>query len=83
LGRLHVTDDFEVPGMRHGPARLYASGAITLGGPHAAVDSFLGLQYAAYRAVESARHLYPQGIRQLDGLYSVGQWWRWVRGRAP
>jgi pSer/pThr/pTyr-binding forkhead associated (FHA) protein len=83
LGRLHVTDDFDVPGMRHGPARLFASGAITLGGPHAAVDSFLGLQYSAYRAVESARRLYPQGVRQLDGIYSVGQWWRWVRGRAP
>ena len=83
LGRLHVTDDFEVPGMRYGPARLYASGAITLGGPHAAVDSFLGLQYAAYRAVEAARRLYPQGVRELDGLYSVGQWWRWVRGREP
>ena len=83
LGRLHVTDDFEVPGMRHGAARMYASGAITLGGPHAAVDSFLGLQYAAFRAVESMRRSYPQGIRTLDGLYSLRQWWRWAQGREP
>lgn len=83
LGRLQVTDDFEVAGMRQGSARMYASGAITLGGPHAAVDSFLGLQYAAYRTVESMRQAYPQGVRKLNGLYSASQWWRWMRGVAP
>jgi pSer/pThr/pTyr-binding forkhead associated (FHA) protein len=83
LGRLQVNDDFEVPGMRHGLAQMYASGAITLGGPHAAVDSFLGLQYAAFRAVESMRHANPGVIRKLGGLYSAMQWWRWQRSLAP
>lgn len=83
LGRLQVTNDFEIPGMRHGSARMYAAGATTLGGPHAAVDSFLGVQYAAYRSVESIRQAYPQGIRKLNGPYSFSQWWRWARGVAP
>jgi hypothetical protein len=83
LGRLQVTNDFEIPGMRHGSARMYASGATTLGGPHAAVDSFLGVQYAAYRSVESIRRGFPRGIRKLNGPYSFSQWWRWARGVAP
>ena len=83
LGRLDVTNDFEIPGMRHGTARMYASGATTLGGPHAAVDSFLGVQYAAYRSVESIRQAFPGGLRKLNGAYSISQWWRWARGVAP
>ncbi len=44
--------------MSNGPGRVYASGVMTLGGPNAAVDSFLGLQYAALRSVEdlAAQH---------------------------
>ncbi len=83
LGRLQVTNDFEITGMRHGNARMYASGATTLGGPHAAVDSFLGVQYAAYRSVESIRRGFPQGVRKLNGLYSIRQWSRWARGVTP
>lgn len=82
-GRLHVSNDFEIEQMRHGGARMYAAGATTLGGPHAAVDSFLGVQYAAYRAVHAMQEQAPQHIRRLNGLYSLGQWWRWARGRAP
>ena len=83
LGRLQVSNDFEILGMRHGTARMYASGATTLGGPHAAVDSFLGVQYAAYRSVESIRRGFPHGVRKLNGLYSMRQWSRWARGVAP
>ena len=50
--RLHVSNAFEVEGMRNGNGRLYASGVITLGGPYAPVDSFLGLQYAALQSVD-------------------------------
>jgi hypothetical protein len=82
-GRLHVTNDFEIDGMRHGTAHMFAAGATTLGGPHAAVDSFLGLQYAAYRAVHEMHRLAPQNIRNLNGLYSFRQWLRWARGAAP
>ncbi len=52
-GRLKVSNNFRVLGMSNSAGRVYASGVITLGGPHAAVDSFLGLQYAALRSVET------------------------------
>lgn len=85
LGRLKVNDDFELPGLRHDSARVYTAGAVTLGGPYAAVDSFLGLQYSALRAVESilASGLQPRGLRPLRGLYSFRQWMRWAQGVAP
>ena len=82
LQRLSVSNDFEVEAMRHGDARLYAAGAVTLGGPSAAVDSFLGLQYAALRAVDAIRALPSAGVRRLNGLYSIRQWIRWARGVA-
>ena len=85
LGRLAVSNDFEVLGMRHENARLYAAGAVTLGGPYAAVDSFLGLQYAALQSAAAIRGsgLSPQGLRPLRGLYSFWQWLRWARGVKP
>jgi pSer/pThr/pTyr-binding forkhead associated (FHA) protein len=82
-GRLVVANDFEVVGMENGQGRMYAAGAMTLGGPYAAVDSFLGLQYAAQRAVDAlTRHRAP-GLRYLNGFRSVSQWLRWARGVAP
>ena len=83
LEQLWVTNDFEVDAIRDGDARLYAAGVITLGGPYAAVDSFLGLQYAALRSVDAMRGEGAPGIRKLNGLYSLRQWLRWVRGVAP
>jgi hypothetical protein len=82
-GRLKVANDFEIIGMENGNGRMYASGAMTLGGPYAAVDSFLGLQYAAQRSVDSlTRHRAP-GLRRLNGFRSISQWLRWARGVAP
>ncbi|MGF1503847.1 MAG: FHA domain-containing protein, partial [Anaerolineae bacterium] len=52
LGRLKVSNDFELTGMRSGSGRMYASGVATLGGPYAAVDSFQGMQYSDYRIVD-------------------------------
>lgn len=83
LGKLQVSNDFEVEAMRHGESRLYAAGASTLGGPFAAVDSFLGLQYAAYRAVHDMQEQAPRLIHSLRGLYSFGQWLKWTRHAAP
>lgn len=83
LGRLAVSDEFELERMRHGDARMYACGAITLGGPLASVDSFLGLQYASFRAVDAARRVGPKALRRLSGLYSLRQWLRWARGATP
>jgi pSer/pThr/pTyr-binding forkhead associated (FHA) protein len=85
MGRLKVSNGFEVEGLRHTDGRLYAAGAITLGGPMAAVDSFLGLQYAALKAMDDMYRVHPRpkGLRRLNGLYSVFQWLKWARGVAP
>jgi hypothetical protein len=83
IDRFKVSNDFEIETMRNGEARLYAAGAATMGGPFAAVDSFLGLQYAALRSVDAIRKQVPKRVRHLNGLYSVRQWIRWMRGVAP
>jgi len=82
-GRLKVSNDFEVIGMNNGPGHVYASGVMTLGGPHAAVDSFLGLQYAALRSVEDLVAQHAPGLHSLTPLRSFSQWMRWVRGSGP
>lgn len=87
-GRLAVSNDFEVtamqsPGSEGSPGRMYAAGAITLGGPYAAVDSFLGLQYAALRSVDALTAARAPGLRYLNGFSSLWQWWKWAIGRSP
>ncbi|HEX6777921.1 MAG TPA: FHA domain-containing protein [Ktedonobacterales bacterium] len=82
-GRLKVTNDFEVLGMGNGNGHMYAAGIMTLGGPHAAQDSFLGLQYAALRSVDALAALHAPGVHRLNGLYSLQQWTHWVRGIHP
>jgi pSer/pThr/pTyr-binding forkhead associated (FHA) protein len=81
--RLKVTNDFEVIGMQNGSGHVYASGVLTLGGPHAAVDSFLGLQYAAIHSVENLTKLGAPGLRPLTPLRSFTQWVRWTQGAQP
>lgn len=84
LGRLAVSNDFEVEGMQNEQARLYACGSVTLGGPYAAVDSFLGLQFAALAATRSiVRTGRPKALRRLNGFYSFRQWLKWARGATP
>ncbi len=81
--RLPVTPDFEIEALQNDKGRVYACGVATLGGPYAAVDSFLGLQYAAQRSVyHLARKRAPQ-LRRLSGLRSFNQWTRWARGVSP
>ncbi len=82
-GRLKVSNDFEVLGMETGIGHVYAAGIMTLGGPHAAQDSFLGLQYAALRSVDALAVLHAPGVHRINGLYSFKQWTRWVRGVHP
>ena len=82
-GRLKVSNDFEVIGMNNGPGHVYASGVMTLGGPHAAVDSFLGLQYAALRSVEDLVAQHAPGLHSFTPLRSFSQWMCWVRGSGP
>ncbi len=83
FGRLSVADDFRVEGMDNGRGRMYAAGAMTLGGPYAAVDSFLGLQYAALQTMDALVGHRAPGLTRLNGLQSLGQWWKWVRKQAP
>ncbi|MBI3967113.1 MAG: FHA domain-containing protein [Chloroflexi bacterium] len=82
-GRLRVANDFEVVGMESGQGRMYASGAMTLGGPLAAVDSFLGLQYAALASVEALVAQGAPGLRSLHPIRSLFQWLKWASGEAP
>lgn len=63
--------------------RMFAAGSITLGGPYAAVDSFLGLQYAALCAVDSLATTRAPGLHQLNPLSSFGQWLKWVMNQSP
>jgi len=79
--RLAVSNAFEVEGMRNNHrGRFYASGVATLGGPYAAVDSFLGLQYAALASVDNLVSIGAPHLRSIDGVYSLLQWIRWARG---
>jgi hypothetical protein len=80
MGRLDVERYFEVRGTRSGEGRMYASGAITLGGYYCGVDSFLGLQYAALRITDE---LSAQGFGKYIGVgRSMAQWWKWARGKS-
>lgn len=78
MGRLDVDRYFRVRGSHSGAGRMYASGAITLGGYLAPVDSFWGFEHAA---LEICDDLARQGFCKRIGLgRSVLGWWRWLRG---
>ncbi len=81
--RLHVENDFEIKKMRNNDGKMYATGIITLGGPYAAVDTFLGLQYCAHRIVESLATLKTPQVKRIAGLYSLQQWLKWVINSKP
>jgi pSer/pThr/pTyr-binding forkhead associated (FHA) protein len=83
LGRLTVANNFELVEMRSGKGQMYAAGAITLGGPYAAVDSFLGLQYAALVAVDGLAAVRAPGVHRLNTINSFRQWLKWVLNQSP
>ncbi|MEM1332075.1 MAG: hypothetical protein AAGG08_01340 [Actinomycetota bacterium] len=83
-GRLAVEPSFELTGTRSGDGRLYASGAMTLGGGYAGVDSFLGLQYAALRIADDLAA--TGALPRIGPIRSTVGWVRWAtnrRHRAP
>lgn len=82
-GRLQVANDFEMVQMRNGLGQMYASGVITLGGPFAAVDSFLGLQYAAMRSVDALAYAKATDLRHLNLVRSTVQWLKWMLNKVP
>ncbi|MEP0801776.1 FHA domain-containing protein [Funiculus sociatus] len=82
-GRIAVANDFEIVDMRASRGRMYAAGAMTLGGPYAAVDSFLGLQYAALCTVDSLAAARSPGMHRLNLFSSLGQWLKWAANQSP
>ncbi|MEM9755312.1 MAG: FHA domain-containing protein [Pseudomonadota bacterium] len=80
---LKVTNDFEIEAMRNQRGRVYAAGTITTGGPYLAVDSFLGLQYSALRAVDHLVTERMHGVSNLNAFRSFGGWVKWFSGAAP
>ena len=83
LGRLQVANDFELVEMRNDRARMYAAGVMTLGGPYAPVDTFLGLQYAAQCAADGLARARAPKANRLNGLGSFIQWIKWATNQTP
>ncbi|MGK7909548.1 MAG: FHA domain-containing protein [Synechococcus sp.] len=81
--RLGVNKQFEVQPMRQRQGRIYAIGAIAFGGPYAAVDSFLGLQFAAQWVLDDMVRADAPNLRRLDGWGSFNQWIKWATNQAP
>jgi pSer/pThr/pTyr-binding forkhead associated (FHA) protein len=79
---LEVAGDFELVGLRNGPGRIYTSGIMAQFG-YVAIDSFLGLNYAAQRSVERLRQAGAPDLRSLNPIRSVAQWLRWAGGVVP
>ncbi|MEB3218489.1 MAG: FHA domain-containing protein [Nostocales cyanobacterium 94392] len=82
-GGLNVANDFEIREMRNQKGRIYASGVLTLGGPYAAIDTFLGLQYAAQRTADGLVVAKAPGMAYLDGFGSLWQWIKWAANLKP
>ncbi|MEB3224285.1 MAG: FHA domain-containing protein [Synechococcus sp.] len=83
IGRLQVSNNFELLEMRNHTGRMYAAGTITFGGPYAAVDSFLGLQYSALKSVEALVQERAPQVKPLHPLASCWQWLKWINNQAP
>ena len=83
VGGITVTPDYEITALRNGTGRAYAAGQITLGGPQPAVDSFLGLQYAALRSVDHLGILGAPNVSLFGPLRSFSQWIKWCTNATP
>lgn len=83
LAGLAVTNSFEIAGLQNGAGRVWAAGIVTAGGPYAAVDSFLGLQFAALRSVDQLAAQKAPSVSKFGPLKSSRQWIRWCVGAKP
>jgi pSer/pThr/pTyr-binding forkhead associated (FHA) protein len=83
LSGLSVTSDFELAALQNGRGHAYAAGVLTFAGPYAAVDSFLGLQYAALRSVDHLSSLRAPSVSRFGPLRSSYQWMKWCTGASP
>lgn len=82
-GRLVVTPDFELKGLRNGYGQVFMAGIMAGGNAFAPVDGFLGLQYVAQRSVDTLVRENAPGLHLLDGRESLRQWWHWWKGVEP
>ncbi|MBW4510883.1 MAG: FHA domain-containing protein [Scytonematopsis contorta HA4267-MV1] len=82
-GGLNVANDFEIKEMRNNSGRMYVSGILTLGGPYAAIDTFLGLQYAAQRIADGLVASKAPGMRYINPFGSLWQWIKWATNQKP
>ena len=83
LSGLAVTNSFEIASLRNGQGRVYGSGVVVANGPYAALDSFLGLQYAALRSVDHLYSVRAPGVSRFGVFRSLRQWFKWCRGAPP
>lgn len=83
LSGIAVSNAFEITGLRNSRGRVYAAGVVTLNGPYAAVDSFLGLQYAALRSVDELSSCQSPHVSRLGPIASFWQWLKWCRDASP
>jgi pSer/pThr/pTyr-binding forkhead associated (FHA) protein len=83
LGRLTVNPEFELTEMANQSGKIYASGSITLGNYYAPVDSFLGLQYAAFNITQDLLDRKAIELKPLVLSRSLVQWWKWINNRSP
>jgi pSer/pThr/pTyr-binding forkhead associated (FHA) protein len=83
LGRLTVSSDFELAEMANQAGKMFISGSIALGNYYAPVDSFLGLQYAAFNIVQNLLELKAIELKPLVLSRSIVQWWKWTNNRSP
>jgi pSer/pThr/pTyr-binding forkhead associated (FHA) protein len=83
LAGVNVSSSFEIPALQNGRGHVYAAGVVAFAGPHAAVDSFLGLQYAALRSVDHLASLRAPGVSRFGPLRSSYQWLKWCANAPP
>ncbi len=81
MGRVSASRSFEIEHLRAEPGKLFITGAMSMGNYFGPVDSFYGLQWAAWRVVDA---LAADGFVKRIGMgRSTSQWWRRMRGKAP
>jgi pSer/pThr/pTyr-binding forkhead associated (FHA) protein len=83
LDRLAVTPEFEIERLNNQSGKIYAVGTIVQGNYYAPVDSFLGLQYAAWGTIQSLLSDNAIDVKPLVLGRSLRQWWRWMGNRSP
>lgn len=81
MGRMLADQSFEMTDMQSAPGRCFITGAMSNGNYFGPVDSFYGLQWAAWRVVD--RMADDGFMRRIGSGRSISQWWKRMQGVAP